>query len=443
MSRNYWTINQSAAHLSSEELVAHRVMNIITHLDFLPVENRGASTTQQRNSQTAMLALLFYAYASGAYSSQKLAQAIQRDITFRLITAVTHPDHSLISSFRRRFRKELETLFVEIMELVATFDPVNQHIDKPDEQSAGELLRSNVVDFFERAEQGDVEEVAEPATRHSPRPRGSTFRKTSEPPSAATTRPVAANKGSDPTPAGNRKTEKNTRNKHSRTYTFLSTDDAIPALASVTSQKSALQWLTARRTGGTPARLPGSLFRSYFQQPHLGKSIGTILLMLLPVVFIALIFTHNAPLGTLTRSDSAAGTHHLTIPALATPSRETGNIYPLELPVSEDITVLVPHDRGYEDTPAEVEMASQVSSNTGPGQTTPAVNKLIFAAPEKSTSPVPDPVIETDTGTETGTREAVAALPEGPEQGTLIHREDWLLKQPPGHYMLQLLATRN
>jgi hypothetical protein len=355
-------------------------MNIIAHLDFLPMENRGASTTQQRNSQTAMLALLFYAYASGAYSSQKLAQAIQRDITFRLITAGTHPDHSLISSFRRRFRKELETLFVEIMEVVTTSDPVNQHIEEPYKQSAGELLHSNVVDFFERAEQGDVEEVAEPATRHLPCSRG------------------------------NRKTEKNTRNKDSRTYTFLSTNDAIPALTSVTSQKSTLQWLTARRTGGTPARLPGSLFRSYFQQPHLGKSMGTILLMLIPVVFVALILTHNAPHSILTRSDSAAETHHLTAPALETPSRETGNI---------------------------------VSSNTGPDQTTPAVNKLTFAAPEKSASPVPDPVIETDTGTETGTREVVTALPEGPEQGTLIHRGDWLLKQPPGHYMLQLLATRN
>jgi DamX protein len=165
--------------------------------------------------------------------------------------------------------------------------------------------------------------------------------------------------------------------------------------------------------------------------------------MLIPVVFVALILTHNAPHSILTRSDSAAETHHLTAPALETPSRETGNIYPLELPVSEDITILVPPDRGYEDTPAEVAIASQVSSNTGPDQTTPAVNKLTFAAPEKSASPVPDPVIETDTGTETGTREVVTALPEGPEQGTLIHRGDWLLKQPPGHYMLQLLATRN
>jgi DamX protein len=139
----------------------------------------------------------------------------------------------------------------------------------------------------------------------------------------------------------------------------------------------------------------------------------------------------------------ATETHHLTAPALETPSRETGNTYPLELPVFEDITILVPPDRSYEDIPAEVAMVSQVSSNTGPSQATPAVNKLIFAAPEKSASPVPDPVIETDIGTETGTREAVAALPEGPEQSPLIHREDWLLKQPPGHYMLQLLATRN
>jgi len=62
-----------------------------------------------------MVALLFYGYATGTFSSRKLEKATYDSIPYRFICANTHPDHDSICAFRKRFLKELERLFVEIL----------------------------------------------------------------------------------------------------------------------------------------------------------------------------------------------------------------------------------------------------------------------------------------------------------------------------------------
>ena len=62
-----------------------------------------------------MVCLLFYGYATGIFSSRKLEQATHDSVAFRFITADTHPDHDTIANFRKRFLKELEGLFVQIL----------------------------------------------------------------------------------------------------------------------------------------------------------------------------------------------------------------------------------------------------------------------------------------------------------------------------------------
>jgi transposase/DNA-binding protein H-NS len=62
-----------------------------------------------------LVALLFYGYATGVFSSRKLEKATYDSIAFRYICANMNPDHDTIASFRKRFLKELEALFVEIL----------------------------------------------------------------------------------------------------------------------------------------------------------------------------------------------------------------------------------------------------------------------------------------------------------------------------------------
>jgi len=59
--------------------------------------------------------LLVYGYATGVFSSRKLEWATYDSVAFRFIAANQHPDHDTIASFRRRFLKQIEALFVQVL----------------------------------------------------------------------------------------------------------------------------------------------------------------------------------------------------------------------------------------------------------------------------------------------------------------------------------------
>ena len=64
-----------------------------------------------------LLGLVVYGYATGVFSSRKLERATYDSVAFRFIAANDHPDHDTIATFRRRFLKDIEKLFVEVLQL--------------------------------------------------------------------------------------------------------------------------------------------------------------------------------------------------------------------------------------------------------------------------------------------------------------------------------------
>jgi hypothetical protein len=62
-----------------------------------------------------LLGILVYGYATGVFSSRKLERATYDSVAFRFIAANDHPDHDTIAAFRRRFLKEIEGLFVQVL----------------------------------------------------------------------------------------------------------------------------------------------------------------------------------------------------------------------------------------------------------------------------------------------------------------------------------------
>jgi hypothetical protein len=62
-----------------------------------------------------LLGLLVYGYATGVFSSRKLERATYDSVAFRFIAANDHPDHDTIATFRQRFLKEIERLFVKVL----------------------------------------------------------------------------------------------------------------------------------------------------------------------------------------------------------------------------------------------------------------------------------------------------------------------------------------
>jgi transposase len=64
-----------------------------------------------------MTALLLHGYASGVYSSRRLAKAAVERVDFMMIVAGDAPDFRTISEFRRRHLRALAALFVQVLQL--------------------------------------------------------------------------------------------------------------------------------------------------------------------------------------------------------------------------------------------------------------------------------------------------------------------------------------
>jgi transposase len=64
-----------------------------------------------------MVALLLNGYASGIYSSRRIAKACVERADFMMIAALDAPDFRTISEFRKRHLKQLAELFVQVLKL--------------------------------------------------------------------------------------------------------------------------------------------------------------------------------------------------------------------------------------------------------------------------------------------------------------------------------------
>lgn len=99
----------------AEDHLARFVVDIVEKLDLNKLSSVYAGKGSRPYHPALLVALLFYGYATGVFSSRKLEKASYDSIAFRYICANTNPDHDTIASFRKRFLKELESLFVDIL----------------------------------------------------------------------------------------------------------------------------------------------------------------------------------------------------------------------------------------------------------------------------------------------------------------------------------------
>jgi transposase len=95
--------------------LARFVVDIVEQLDLSHLSAVYSGRGSKPFHPALLVALLFYGYATGVFSSRKLEKASYDSIAFRYICANTNPDHDTIASFRKRFLKELGALFVEIL----------------------------------------------------------------------------------------------------------------------------------------------------------------------------------------------------------------------------------------------------------------------------------------------------------------------------------------
>ena len=95
--------------------LARFVVDIIDQLDLSALSRQYRGTGSAAYHPTVMLGLLIYGYATGVYSSRRIETATHESIAFRYIAANEQPDHDSLCTFRKRFLKEIEVLFVQVL----------------------------------------------------------------------------------------------------------------------------------------------------------------------------------------------------------------------------------------------------------------------------------------------------------------------------------------
>jgi transposase len=98
-----------------EDHLARFVVEVVDQLDLTPLATAYAGRGSKAYHPAMLLAMLFYGYATGVFSSRKLEATSYDSIAMRFICANEHPDHDTIAAFRRRFLPELEQLFTAIL----------------------------------------------------------------------------------------------------------------------------------------------------------------------------------------------------------------------------------------------------------------------------------------------------------------------------------------
>ena len=98
-----------------EKHLARFVVEVIDGMDLRAMSGVYRGSGSASYHPRMLLGILVYGYATGIFSSRKLERATYDSVAFRFIAANDHPDHDTIATFRRRFLKQIEGLFVQVL----------------------------------------------------------------------------------------------------------------------------------------------------------------------------------------------------------------------------------------------------------------------------------------------------------------------------------------
>ncbi|VFU08881.1 transposase [Methylocella tundrae] len=160
-----------------EKHLARFVVEVIDGLDLRAMSGSYRGSGSASYHPRMLLGILVYGYATGVFSSRKLERATYDSLAFRFIAANDHPDHATIAAFRRRFLKEIEALFVQVLLLAremgvlkmgtVALDGTKIHANASRHsalsyEQAGKIaaqLKAEVADLMAKAEAADAADI--------------------------------------------------------------------------------------------------------------------------------------------------------------------------------------------------------------------------------------------------------------------------------------------
>jgi len=161
---------------------AHYISDTIDALDLSAFFKRyeGGGARNQPFHPAMMIKVLVYGYATGVFSSRKIARKLHEDVAFRVLAAGNFPKHRTLCDFRALHLNELAALFVQVVKLAGECGLVklgtiavdgtklranaSKHKAMSYErmQAAEVELKAQVDALLARAAQADVAEAGEP-----------------------------------------------------------------------------------------------------------------------------------------------------------------------------------------------------------------------------------------------------------------------------------------
>ena len=99
--------------------LAYFIGDTIDALDLSAFHARyaGGGPRNQPFHPVMMVKVLVYGYATGVFSSRKLARKLHEDVAFRVLAAENYPAHRTICDFRALHLEEFSALFVQVVKL--------------------------------------------------------------------------------------------------------------------------------------------------------------------------------------------------------------------------------------------------------------------------------------------------------------------------------------
>ena len=99
--------------------LAYFISDTVDALDLSAFHRRYANggPRNQPFHPAMMVKVLIYGYATGVFSSRKLARKLHEDVAFRVLAAGNAPAHRTLSDFRAFHLKEFSELFVQVVKL--------------------------------------------------------------------------------------------------------------------------------------------------------------------------------------------------------------------------------------------------------------------------------------------------------------------------------------
>ncbi len=99
--------------------LAYYISDVVDSLDLSAFHARyaGGGPRNQPFHPVMMVKILIYGYATGVFSSRKLARKLHEDVAFRVLAAGNYPKHRTICDFRALHLQELSELFVQVVKL--------------------------------------------------------------------------------------------------------------------------------------------------------------------------------------------------------------------------------------------------------------------------------------------------------------------------------------